>query len=148
MPAHWPAVVATLRVASGATAVSLVLGVWLGHLLQARRMAVIFLALPLPPLIVCSYFVVRDFSEAIAIAAGTLYWVPALARSSRLAFQGVDRRYLNAARTLGASEWRVFWRVDLPLAVRPVLGAAGSAFMLVAAEYAATLWIAQIHNRP
>lgn len=148
MHAHWSAVAATLRVASSATAVSLVLGVWLGRLLRARRMAAVALSLPLPPTIICTYFLVRDFTEAVAIAAGTLYWLPSLARSSRLAFQSVDRRYLNAAQTLGASEWRVFWRIDLPLAIRPVLAAAATGFVLIAAEYAATLWIAQIHSRP
>jgi molybdate transport system permease protein len=145
MHADWPAVAQTLRVAAAATAISLVLGIWLGHLLEGRKPAALALWVPLPPTIICSYFLVRAFTEQVAIAAATLYWLPALARSARSAFQSVDRRYLDAARVVGASEWRVFWRIGLPLAMRPVLSAAASAFALIAAEYAATLWIAQVH---
>ena len=34
--------------------------------------------------------------------------------SARAALESVDRSYARAARTLGASEWRLFWRVTLP----------------------------------
>jgi len=37
-----------------------------------------------------------------------------LVKSARAAFESVDRSYERAARTLGASEWRLFWRVTLP----------------------------------
>ncbi len=41
---------------------------------------------------------------------------PLMYMTSRGAFEQVDSHIEDAARTLGASEWRVFWSVTLPLA--------------------------------
>jgi len=148
MHPDWPAVLQTLRVAAAATAISLVLGIWLGHLLVDRRAAVLAASLPLalPPTIVCSYFLFRAFTEPVAVAAAALYGLPFLARAARLALQSVQRRYLDAARIVGASEWRVFWRIALPLAIRPVLAATAIVFARIGTECAATLWIAQVYS--
>lgn len=151
MPAYWLAVADTLRVAGAATVLSLVLGTWLGHWLQGRKAAIAGASVPLllPPTIVCAYFLFRPFSVAVAIAAALVHWVPALGRSARIAFQSLDLQVLNAARIAGASEWRVFCRVTLPLSFRPLLTSAAWAFGLIASEYAATLWIAHVHlTRP
>jgi molybdate transport system permease protein len=145
-----PVFIATLRVAAAATAISLVLGIWLGRLLEGRRRAVLAVSIPLalPPTIVCSYFLVRVFTEPIAVAAAVLWGLPFLARSARRALEAVDPDYLDAGRMAGASEWRVFRLIALPLAIRPVLGAAVLLFARVGTEYALTLWIAQGHPRP
>ena len=151
MPAYWPVILATLRVAAGATAVSLVLGTWLGHWLQGRKAATAGASAPLllPPTIICGYFLIRPFTLTAAIAAAAVYWIPALARSARAAFQSLDGHVLNAARIAGASEWRVFWRVALPLSWRALFSAAAWAFGMIASEFAATLWIAHVHlTRP
>jgi molybdate transport system permease protein len=128
----------SLRVASAATAVSLALGVWLGYALQARPRAAALVSLPLalPPTIVCAYFLAPHFTWQLAAAAGALYTVPFLGRSARAAFCAVGSEYTHAARSLGASEWRVFWRVALPLAGKPILAAAGISFARVASEFA------------
>ena len=52
------------------------------------------------------------------------------------------REYANAARSLGASEWRVFWRVTLPLGWRPCWRRPRIVFARAATEYAATVDIA------
>jgi ABC-type molybdate transport system permease subunit len=139
----WSDVAAVLRVAAGGTVLSFLTGLGLGHVLETRKISPLALSLPLPPTIICSYFLLPHFTEGVAIAAAVVYWTLALARSSRQAFQCVDGQYLDAARIAGASEWRVFWRIDLPLAAQPLLSAAVTAFALIAAEYAFTLWIAQ-----
>jgi molybdate transport system permease protein len=54
----------------------------------------------------------------------------------------VDRSYEKAARTLGASEWRVFWRVTLPLARRSVIAATVLAFARSLGDFGATLMVA------
>jgi molybdate transport system permease protein len=63
-------------------------------------------------------------------------------KSSRAAFESVDRRYERAARTLGASEWRLFWRVTLPLSHRSILAAAALAFAQALGDFGATLMVA------
>ena len=55
-----------------------------------------------------------------AIIAETFVAMPFLVLTVEAAFRSVDRRYEDAARSLGASKLRVFRRVTLP-AVRPAL---------------------------
>ena len=55
---------------------------------------------------------------AAALAAMSL---PLLVRAARTAFEEVDGKYEQLARTLGAGEWRVFFTITLPLARRGVL---------------------------
>jgi hypothetical protein len=96
-------------------------------------------ALLLPPPVVCYYFLCVPgrrwtFTWQGAAAAGALAAVPLLAWAGRGAFGGLDPKFGNAARTLGASEWRAYWLVDLPLALRPILLAAAVAFSRVLTE--------------
>lgn len=143
MTVDWFPLWLSLRVAGLATAISLVLGLWLAFLLRGRQAldAVLSLPLALPPTIVVSYFLF-PFTWRVAVAAAIVYALPFLLRAARTAFQGVDQNYLNAARILGASDTRVFLRIALPLAWRPILAAAAIAFARVLSEFAATLWIA------
>lgn len=139
----------SLRVASAATAVSLALGLWFGYLLQSRPRAAALASLPLalPPTIVCAYFLAPHFTWQLAAAAGALYAVPFLGRSSRMAFGAVGPEYTNAARSLGASDWRIFRRVVLPLAGRPILAAAALVFVRLASEFvlvAAIAWYTRL----
>jgi ABC-type sulfate transport system permease component len=71
-----------------------------------------------------------------------------LIRSARMAFRAAGEDYVNAARSLGASEWRIFWRVMLPLSFRPILTASAIVFARVFTEFAATLWLAARLAKP
>lgn len=57
------------------------------------------------------------FSWQGAVVAATVVVFPLIYKSARAALELVDPRLENAARTLGASEWKVFWQVSLPLGV-------------------------------
>ena len=48
----------------------------------------------------------------------------------------------KAARNLGASEWRVFWRVTLPLARRSIFAAGALAFARSLGDFGVTLMVA------
>jgi molybdate transport system permease protein len=61
--------------------------------------------------------------------------LPPVVLGSRNRLQELDRGYGNAARSLGCSEWRIFWRVMLPLGWRPILAAAAIAFVRVWVEW-------------
>ena len=63
-------------------------------------------------------------------------------KSARAAFEGVDRQLQGAARTLGASEPGVFFRVTLPLAWRGILAGTMLAFARGMGEFGATLMVA------
>jgi molybdate transport system permease protein len=63
-------------------------------------------------------------------------------RTTLGAFEQVNPNLLDAARTLGASEWRVFRRVLLPMAAPGVLAGTVLAFARAMGEFGATLMLA------
>ena len=62
--------------------------------------------------------------------------------TARAAPEQVDSRFLEAARTLGASEWRVLTAVALPLAWPGVLAGTILSFARALGEFGATLMLA------
>lgn len=67
---------------------------------------------------------------------------PLLVRSARVAFEDVDHRAENMARLLGAGEWRVFFSITLPLALRGVISGCVLAFARCVGEFGATVLVA------
>jgi molybdate/tungstate transport system permease protein len=62
------------------------------------------------------------YGTQAGIVAGMLFVsAPFMVDSARLAFEGVDPRLEQVARSLGAGPWRAFARVTVPLAGRGVL---------------------------
>jgi molybdate transport system permease protein len=74
--------------------------------------------------------------------AALLHALPLLVKSARAALESVDRSLERAARNLGASEWRLFWRVTLPLARRSILAAVALAFARSLGDFGVTLMVA------
>ncbi|MEG4419939.1 molybdate ABC transporter permease subunit [Microcoleus sp. LAD1_D5] len=79
--------------------------------------------------------------QAAAITA-TVVSFPLMYKTALGAFEQIDANLLNAARTLGASEWQVFWRIMLPLAWPGILGGTILAFARALGEFGATLMLA------
>ena len=75
----------------------------------------------------------------IALAAMSL---PLFVRAARTAFEEVDVKFEQLARTLGAGEWRVFFTITLPLAKRGVLAGSLLAFARALGEFGATIMVA------
>jgi molybdate transport system permease protein len=67
---------------------------------------------------------------------------PLLVRTAQAAFQEVNTRFEDIARTLGASEWRVFATISLPLALRGIVAGAVLAFARAMGEFGATTVVA------
>ena len=65
--------------------------------------------------------VIAMFTWEGAVLAAAVVAFPLVYRSARAAFEGVDQNLENAARTLGATETAIFFRVSLPLALRGLL---------------------------
>lgn len=168
MTVNWFPLWLSLRVAAVATLVSLALGLWIAYMLANRRFrgkelldALVTLPLVLPPTVLGYYLLVvlgrssplghiyewafggpLVFTWQAAVVASTLHAIPLLVKSARAAFETVDRSYEKAARNLGASDWRVFWRVTLPLSRRAVIAATVLAFARALGDFGATLMIA------
>jgi molybdate transport system permease protein len=144
MPVDWRALWLGIRVAGIATAISAVLGLWLAWTLANREFpgkravrTLVSAALVVPAPVVCCYLF-WTFTLPHVLAAAVLSAFPMLVRSARTDFAGLAPGYGRAARSLGASGWRVFTWVELPLVWRPLLAAAGLAFARILAELAVT----------
>ena len=68
--------------------------------------------------------------------------VPFLVRTVRLAFEEINPRLEQVARTLGASRARVFMTITLPLAARGLMAGAVWAFARALGEFGATILVA------
>jgi molybdate transport system permease protein len=82
------------------------------------------------------------FTWQAAVVAALFHATPLLIKSARAAFESVDHSYERAGRSLGASEWRLFWRVTLPLTRRSVMAAAALAFARSLGDFGITIMIA------
>jgi molybdate transport system permease protein len=158
----------TLKVAGFATFFALLLGAGAGFALARRAFwgrdvldAVFTLPMVMPPTVLGYYLIVvigrrgwigewlwESFGIALmftwqgAVFASAIVAFPLVFKSARAAFEGVDAQLENAARTLGASEPRVFVRITLPLAWRGILAGTMLAFARAMGEFGATLMVA------
>lgn len=79
--------------------------------------------------------------KAVVIATAVMSF-PLFVRAARVAFEEVDTRLEQAARTLGASPWDSFFSVTLPLALRGLVAGGVLAFARALGEFGATMMIA------
>lgn len=144
--AIWVPLSLSLRVAGLATLIALLAGVSIATLLANWRhplnplLDTLFnLPLVLPPTVLGYYLLVvwggesplGAWLEAIgiplvftwrgAVLASSLVALPLVVQSSRAALEGVDPKLQDVARTLGRSEFSIFFTVSLPLARRGIL---------------------------
>jgi molybdate transport system permease protein len=79
--------------------------------------------------------------RGVLIALGVMSF-PLLVRSTRIAFEEVNPRFEQIARTLGAGDVRVFFTITAPLALRGILGGMILAFARALGEFGATIMVA------
>lgn len=168
MDIDWFPLTLSLRVAALSTAASLVIGVAIAYWLANRSFrgrdvadAAITLPLVLPPTVLGYYLLVligREtmigrayeavfgqplvFTWQAATVAAFLHSAPLLIKTARAGLESVDHTYERAARSLGASELRLFFLITLPLAWRSILAAAALCFARAMGEFGATLMVA------
>ena len=82
------------------------------------------------------------FTWPATVIAATVVSFPLMYKTSLAAFNQIDTSLLACARTLGASEWRVFWQILLPLAKPGIIAGTLLAFARSLGEFGATLMLA------
>ena len=157
----------SLRVAGMATAISFVAATLTAWLLARKKGplpalldALCTLPMVLPPTVLGYYLILLVgrrgllgqwladmginlvFSWQGAVVAATVVVFPLIYKSARASLEQVDRHLEDAARTLGASEWRIFIGVSLPLAWKGIFAGIMLAFARGMGEFGATLMIA------
>jgi molybdate transport system permease protein len=82
------------------------------------------------------------FTWRAVLLALSVMSAPLLIRSARVAFEEVNPRLEQIARTLGAGGWRVFFTITVPLAARGIVGGMLLAFARALGEFGATIMVA------
>ena len=82
------------------------------------------------------------FTWYAAVITATVVAFPLMYKTALGAFEQIDANLLRVARTLGASEVTIFWRITLPLAMPGILAGTTLAFARALGEFGATLMLA------
>jgi molybdate transport system permease protein len=82
------------------------------------------------------------FTTAATVMAATFVSMPFLVLTVEAGIRSVDRRYEEAARTLGASQWRIFRQVTLPLVAPSLFAGAVLCWARALGEFGATITFA------
>ena len=164
----WDALRLSLVTSVSATAASILMGVPLAWVLartsfpgRSLLRALVLLPMILPPVVggaallfalgrrglvgewlYDTFGILLPFSTAGAIVAATFVAMPFLVISVESALRSVDRRYEEAAVTLGASRWTVFRRVTLPMIAPSMAAGAALCWARALGEFGATITFA------
>ena len=166
--AEWGIVALSLKVSLAAVAVTLPLSYALAWVLARRRLpgvilldALVHLPLVVPP-VVTGWLLLLLFGRTgplggwleahlgitlvfrwtgAALAAAVMA-LPLMVRAMRLSIEAVDRRLVDAARTLGASRWRAFLTITLPLSSPGIAAGSMLGFARSLGEFGATITFA------
>lgn len=82
------------------------------------------------------------FSWSATVIAATVVAFPMMYRTCRSAFEQIDKNMISAARTLGLSETKIFFKIAMPLAWPGIIGGLVLSFARALGEFGATLMIA------
>ncbi|MBJ7221627.1 MULTISPECIES: molybdate ABC transporter permease subunit [unclassified Brenneria] len=162
---EWQAVELSLKVSIVAVICSLPLGILMAWVLVRCRFpgkslldSIIHLPLVLPPVVIGYVLLIAmgrrgiigvwlyewfgfsfSFSWRGAALASAIVAFPLMVRAIRLSLEAVDTRLEQAARTLGAAPWRVFFTVTLPLSFPGIVVGTVLAFARSLGEFGATI---------
>jgi molybdate transport system permease protein len=163
----WTAIALSARLAAATTLILLPLALPLGYWLARSRWryrflveAVVALPLVLPPTVL-GFYLLRAFGPEGALGgpyraltgaplaftfqgllvASVVYSLPFAVQPIATAFARVEPALLEASYTLGASRWRTFARVTLPLSRMGVLSGAVLAFAHTVGEFGVVLMV-------
>jgi molybdate transport system permease protein len=163
----WPPVVLTLSLAALTTAILLVLGTPIAWWLARSKAkwkeavaAVVALPLVLPPTVLGFYLLIAlgplgpggwlagfwgartlAFSFPGLVIGSVIYSLPFMVQPLRAAFEGIGEEPVEAARTLGAANWKSFAYVAVPLARSGFVAGALLSFAHTVGEFGVVLMI-------
>ncbi|WP_017754601.1 molybdate ABC transporter permease subunit [Calidifontibacillus oryziterrae] len=165
---NYSPLILSLKIASISTVIVFIVGLLISRWLARRDFfgktiieSIILLPLVLPPTVVgfgllmlfgkngpigsllLNLFDIQIvFTWLGAVIAAIVVSFPLMYQSASAAFQKYDHNLENAALTMGASKWRVFWTISFPLAWPGLLAGLVLSFARGLGEFGATLMIA------
>ncbi|MFD2923904.1 molybdate ABC transporter permease subunit [Halobacillus naozhouensis] len=158
----------SLKIATIATLIVFIFGVFFARIIARKKFpgksfveSVILLPLVLPPTVVgfgllylfgkngpLGSFLLQSFDIQVvfswigAVVAAVVVSFPLMYQSASAAFQNYNQNVENAALTMGASKWKVFFTISFPLAWPGLLAGLVLSFARALGEFGATLMIA------
>ena len=82
------------------------------------------------------------FTWSATVIAAIVVAFPMMYRSARSSFEQIDVDLISAAKTLGLSNWKIFYKIAIPLAWPGIIGGVVLSFARALGEFGATLMIA------
>ena len=82
------------------------------------------------------------FTWTATVITAVVVSFPMMYRTTRSAFEQIDQNLLSAARTLGLSEFKIFYKISIPLAYPGIIGGVVLTFARAMGEFGATLMLA------
>lgn len=158
----------SIRVAFVSTVIVMILGIGLARLMYHRRTkwthlieSIVLLPIVLPPTVL-GFLLLMVFSvdhtvghlltdvlgiKVVftwigAVIASVIVSFPLMYQHTVQGFRNINPRMLNTARTMGASELKIFFKITLPLSKRAIISGTMLAFARAIGEFGATLMIA------
>jgi molybdate transport system permease protein len=168
LPAElWQSLALTLKLAAVTTVLLFFVALPLAHWLNVTRFrgaafieALVSLPIVLPPTVIGFYLLVLfapqnflgglwqtvtghtlTFSFSGLVLGSMLYSLPFSVQPFQAALKAVPESCIEAARTLGASPWRTFWRIRVPLAHRGLAVGATLTFAHTVGEFGVVLML-------
>lgn len=156
----------SLKIAAIATAITFVLGLFAGYNIRRLKYgksffdALFTLPMVLPPTVVGFLLLILFglnsplgqwlkqlhiqivFTWIGAVIASTVVAFPLMYRTARGAFEQLDQQLIDTGRTLGLSEWTIFWRIAFPNCLPGIIGGTILSFARSLGEFGATIMIA------
>lgn len=162
----WSPIIITLETAIAATCITFFLGIALAYGVarmkhgQGLMDAAITLPMVLPPTVVGFFLLLTlgkrstigkfllqfdislVFTWKATVIAAVIVSLPIMYRTTRGAFEQLDKNIIYAARTLGVSEWRIFWHILVPNARHGIIAGLVLSFTRALGEFGATIMFA------
>ncbi|WP_297811406.1 molybdate ABC transporter permease subunit [uncultured Finegoldia sp.] len=82
------------------------------------------------------------FTWKACVIASVIVSFPLMYQNCKSSFQSIDKKILNAARTMGASEWKIFFKLAIPLSYTGIISGLVLAFARSLGEFGATMMVA------
>ena len=164
----WFPLFLSLRVAAISSFLVITIGTYIAYLLSHKTFrgknlvdTLITLPLVLPPTVLGYYLLVLlgrptlfgrayqalfgqplVFTWQAAVVAAFLHCAPLYIKAAKAVLESVDYRYEWAAQSLGASEWRTFWNITLPLARNGLASLTSLSFARALGDFGVTIMLA------
>lgn len=158
----------SLKVASIAGIAAIIFGSLMGRFMARKSFkgkaiveTIMMLPMVLPPTVIGFFLIVFFgkngiggqlieflFNQSImftwyaAVLASSIVAFPLMYQSAKAGFQGVDLNIEDAARVDGASEWKIFFLISVPLASKSLISGSILSFARALGEFGATLMFA------